>query len=299
MKLTCDVIRDILPLAAEDLASDDTMKLINNHIETCSECKEEYMKLKSTNTVLSSTNIREAIPLKSIKRKLKSRNIYVGLLSALIVGLLLVIILNIATKPIPLSYAEAVESKRIENGKLFINFTPLVSNYSIESFGSNHDVMAWKTNISKFFDSGQAKNTLINIDNDKYTVVSFISQVGELDTIMYGTIDGQGQISLPRLAMNYYLLAMIVLFVVGLLLYFLFRNVAPVKKALKIITIFAFSYALGHMSIFAGSGTSYHIIRDLYFVVAASTLYFVIIILLLYKDFFLNIGSKDNKEIIM
>lgn len=298
MKLTCNTIKDILPLAAEDLASDDTVKLIDDHITTCLGCKEEYIKLKSPKIIHNSINRTETIPLESIKRKLKIRNIYVGLLSALIIGLLLVFIINIATKPIPLSYTEAIDSSRIENGKLFIRFNPIVSNYSIDSFGSKHDIMAWKTNVSRFFNHAQAKNTVINIDSEKSTIVSFISQIGELDKIMYGTIDGQGQLSLPRLAMNYYLSAMIVLFVGALFLSFLFKNVVPIKKVLNIIIIFTLSYILGHISIFGGSGTTHHIIRDLYFVIVSCILYFIIIILLLYKDFFLNIGSKNNKKII-
>lgn len=296
MKLTCNIIKDILPLVAEDLASDDTVRLVNDHIETCPRCKEEYMELKASKISHNSINKTETIPLKSIKRKLKIRNIYVGLLSALIIGLLLVLIINIATKPIPLSYTEAIDSRRIENGKLFIKFNPIVSNYSIDSYGSEYGIMAWKTNISKVFDRGQAKNTVINIDNKKATIVSFISQIGELDKIMYGTIDGQGQLSLPRLAMNYYLLAMTILFVVAIFLFFLFKNAVQIKKVLKIIIIFTLSYILGHISIFGGSGTTYHIIRDLSFVIVSCTLYFIIIILLVYKDFFLNIRGKNNKK---
>lgn len=298
MKLTCNIIKDILPLAAENLASDDTVRLINDHIATCTECKEEYMKLKSSKIIHNSKNKAETIPLKIIKRKLKIRNIYVGLLSALIVGLLLILIINITTKPIPLSYAEAIDSRRIENGKLFIKFNPIVSNYSIDSNESRHDIMAWKTNISKFFNPGEAKNTVVNIDNGKSTIVSFISQVGELDKIIYGTIDGQGQLTPPRLAMNYYLSAMIILFVVSIFLFFLFKHIVPIRKVLKIIIIFTLSYILGHISIFAGSGTTHHIIRDLYFVIVSCILYFIIIILFLYKDFFLNIGSKNNKKTI-
>ena len=80
------------------------------------------------------------------------------------------------------------------------------------------------------------------------------------------------------------------------LLSFLFKNIVPIMKVLKIIIIFTLSYILGHISIFGGSGTTHHIIRDLYFVIVSFILYFIIIILLLYKDFFLNIRGKNNKK---
>ncbi|GEM_PF-1001446 len=295
MKLSCDIVKDILPLVAEDLASDDTVKLINAHIETCPKCNEEYMELKSSITSYNAINKSETVPLKSIKRKLKNKNIYIGLLSALIICLSLVITLNIATKPIPLSYMEAIESAKAENKKLFIKFNPIVSNYSIVSYGSNHDIMAWKTNISNFFDNGEPKNTVINIDNEKSTIVNYISQADELDKLLYGKVDYKGQITLPRLAMNYYFLTMTSLLIVAIFLYLLFKNTDKIKKTLKIIIIFTLSYILGHISIFGGSGTTHHIIRDLSFVIVSCILYFTIIILLVYKGFFLNIKSRRNK----
>ena len=41
MKLSCETIQDMLPLVADDLASGDTVKLVNNHIKDCEECKQE------------------------------------------------------------------------------------------------------------------------------------------------------------------------------------------------------------------------------------------------------------------
>ncbi len=295
MKLSCNIIQDILPVVVEDLASEDTVKLINDHIETCPKCNEEYMELKASKISYKAINKSETVPLKSISRKLKNKNIYIGLLSALIICLSLVIALNIATKPIPLSYMEAIESTKVENEKLFIEFKPKVSNYSIVSYESNHDIMAWKTNVSNFFDSGEPKNTVINIDDEKSTTVNYISQVDELDKLLYGKADYKGQITLPRLAMNYYLFAMTSIFIIATFLYFIFKNTDKIKKIVKIIIIFTLSYVLGHISIFGGSGTTHHIIRDLYFVIVSCILFFSIIILLVYKESFLNIKGNINK----
>jgi predicted anti-sigma-YlaC factor YlaD len=77
MKLNCNIIQDILPLVVEDLASEDTVKLINDHIETCPKCNEEYIKLKESKISYKSISKPETVPLKSIRRKLKNRNIAV------------------------------------------------------------------------------------------------------------------------------------------------------------------------------------------------------------------------------
>ncbi len=295
MKITCNIIKDILPLVAEDLVSEDTVKLVNDHLISCPKCTEEYKDLKSPKVNYEVINKSEALPLKSIGRKLKNKNIYVGLLSSLLVCLLLVITINIATKPIPLSYADAIESRKTENGKLFIEFSPRVSNYSVVSYGPNYDIMAWQTKISKIFDRNEGKNTVINIDDKKATKVVYIDQLGGGDRLLYGGIDGQGQLSLPRLAMNYYLIIMFFLFAASIFLYFIFRNTNKLKKTFKIITILSLSYILGHLSIFAGSGATHHMIRDLSLVLISTILYFSIIILLLYKESFFNLGRKIEK----
>lgn len=295
MKLSCNIIQDILPLVVEDLASEDTVKLINDHIETCPKCNEEYMELKASKISYKAINKPETVPLKSINRKLKNKNIYIGLLSALIICLSLVIAVNIVTKPIPLSYMEAIESTKVENEKLFIEFKPRVSNYSIVSYESSHDVMAWKTIASKFFDSGEPKNTVINIDDEKSTIVNYISQGGEQDKLLYGKVDYKGQVSLPRLAMNFYLKAMTFVFIIAIFLSLVFKNIDKIKKILKIIIISTLSYILGHISIFGVGGPTYHIVRDFYFVIGACILFFSIIILLIYKEFFLNIRGNIDK----
>ncbi len=39
MKITCNVIEDLLPLYVEGLTSDDTNFLIEEHLKTCTDCK--------------------------------------------------------------------------------------------------------------------------------------------------------------------------------------------------------------------------------------------------------------------
>ena len=39
MDISCDVIRDLLPLYAEDLASEDSRKLVEEHLRACDDCR--------------------------------------------------------------------------------------------------------------------------------------------------------------------------------------------------------------------------------------------------------------------
>ena len=44
-KETCYLVKDLLPLYIDDLCSEDSAKIIKNHLETCSECNKEYEQL--------------------------------------------------------------------------------------------------------------------------------------------------------------------------------------------------------------------------------------------------------------
>lgn len=298
MKLTCNTIQDILPLVVEDLASEDTVKLINGHIENCTECSREYEELKSAKLDFKAKNQLESIPLKNINEKLKNMNIYIGLVSALIISLLLIIGLNLATKPIPLSFEEAVESTQVEDGKVFIKFMPEVCNYNIVFNNYNeieYEVMAWKTNISSLFKRGESKTTVISIDEEKPVLVRYISQASELDKLIYGKDQEEGSLTLPRLAMNYYLVLMTIIFIIIGILSFIFRKMDKINKITKIIMILALSYIFSHIVMFGFGGSTYHLNRDLSFVIITTILIFSIFILLVYKDNFMKTKEKTSK----
>ena len=45
MKISCDVIRDLLPLYVEDMLSNDSKNIVDEHIEQCESCGDELKKL--------------------------------------------------------------------------------------------------------------------------------------------------------------------------------------------------------------------------------------------------------------
>ena len=94
MSKNCDMIKDLLPLYADDVCSDESRKAIEEHIKECAECKGELDKLRRSVTV-SPKNDGEV--LKRIKRRLRIEKLVVGLISvlaicgALIIGLVYLI----------------------------------------------------------------------------------------------------------------------------------------------------------------------------------------------------------------
>ncbi len=67
MKMSCDVIRDLLPLYYDNVCSKDSCKLIEEHIDNCQECKAELEKY--TIEIKGVNNMIEAKPLKEISKR--------------------------------------------------------------------------------------------------------------------------------------------------------------------------------------------------------------------------------------
>lgn len=94
MRNECNIIRDILPLYIEDMVSADTVSFVEEHLESCAECREELSKLKkSTETAdrskpVSTSYVNEAAPLKAVKKRLRRKQILTILLSFIVAALL-------------------------------------------------------------------------------------------------------------------------------------------------------------------------------------------------------------------
>ena len=45
-KISCNIIKDILPLYLDGVVSDDTRQMVEEHLRTCDQCREEAVMLK-------------------------------------------------------------------------------------------------------------------------------------------------------------------------------------------------------------------------------------------------------------
>ncbi len=80
MKITCDVIRDLLPLAAEEIASPDSVAVVREHLEACESCREAYEGMKKPPVV-----VPEESGLETVRRSLWARRLLTALCAVLVV----------------------------------------------------------------------------------------------------------------------------------------------------------------------------------------------------------------------
>lgn len=71
-EVTCNTIKDILPLYVDGVVSDDTRDMVAKHLEHCEECKKRYEAMKSEVVIPVEGSIA---PLKHFKNTWKKKKI--------------------------------------------------------------------------------------------------------------------------------------------------------------------------------------------------------------------------------
>nr|WP_295299880.1 zf-HC2 domain-containing protein [uncultured Blautia sp.] len=94
MKITCNIIEDLLPLYVDDMVSEDSRKLVEEHLKGCPACRkmqEEMMRenrltagIKDSNSV--QINKTEAESLKKIRRRIRKKRILSVILAVVLVA---------------------------------------------------------------------------------------------------------------------------------------------------------------------------------------------------------------------
>jgi hypothetical protein len=83
--IKCDVIQDLLPLYNDNVASDSSRAMVDEHIKSCSVCREVLAKMQEgNNTIHLSVDTAEVKAFRKIKRKIFRRNALIACLSIII-----------------------------------------------------------------------------------------------------------------------------------------------------------------------------------------------------------------------
>ena len=81
MKLPCAVVRDLLPLYAENLTEEETKKMVDEHLEECAECRQRLAGIETK----TAAPVESGKPLIALKQEIRKRRWYAALIAALCV----------------------------------------------------------------------------------------------------------------------------------------------------------------------------------------------------------------------
>ena len=270
MKVTCNVIKDVLPLYLENMLSDDSCIMVEEHIEQCQGCKNYLNDMRTFNKIPVDRN---ASPLLKVKSTLRKKKIQISILSMLFSIILFVIITAFLTAPEYIPYSErSVIINEIGNGSVLAQFEDTVYGYDIHRYptddntGYVYHITTWNSIWNRSIKTSNINNTILNPNGEKVVSVYYYNTDGSEDILIYGKDinPNGGIITLPRLFLSYYaFIAIIFAATCGLIMLILNRNKKVLNFTMKVFYL-PISYLLGHLIIKGFTSSSYSSKRDIY-----------------------------------
>lgn len=296
MRNECNIIRDLLPLYAENMVSSDTVDFVEEHLKGCETCRKEYEKVKEPQPV---QGIPSAVPLIKLSQKLKVKRIQTIALTAVFVIALFVSAFAVLDAPIYLPYSEGlVTPEQLGDKGMFLTFDEEVTDFNYTVYedpdGGNLyycDIEVWTSLWDKWFSQGKGElSATVTTSDTKPIIAVYVPNDGsenvciaKYDPNAENRIDKnvvyENATTLPRLSLGYYLiLAAAVLVVLGIVWFFT-RKKAELRIWIERIGLYPVAYIISHCIVSGINWTSYSLPRDFSFTVFISILLYSCLLL--------------------
>ena len=107
MKVSCDIIRDLLPLYAENMVSQASRDMVDEHLCGCGECTGELGKLQKTEIIVPETDVSG---MKRVEKAICTRRLLAVATAVLAVLSIFAWLWGFMNAPVYLSAEEAIVS---------------------------------------------------------------------------------------------------------------------------------------------------------------------------------------------
>lgn len=300
MENECSIVKDLLPLYAEKMVSPETAVFVETHLKDCAACRREYESVRSTGSALTSPDRGAdkddpgaqtdlgAAPIAKLRKKLIRKRIMTALLAAAFVLALSLSAFAVLDAPVYFPYSDDLVSVTPSGSALVVSFDERVTDFEVSTFADTDDpdktvceITAWTSLWDDLFTKGSGTlSTSIDMRGKTDVTVVYSANDSHESVPVYGTLRG-GLVSLPRLALGYYLIFAIAALVVFAVLFAVLRKRPEARKLTARLACYPLSYIAAHF-IVRGFGTStYSIVRDFYLIILISLLIFCCLLLLL------------------
>ena len=272
MKIPCSVVRDLLPLYAEEMIEEETRALVDEHLEECSECSQKLEEIKAAAAVpAENTAVDTAKPLLALKKTINKRRRITAAIAALCVFILLVSafhrinewhqvpweegliqvtgvekMADVEKRNSP--FPEEEEAIRLpdESMGLTIQFDSKISGIHStmekNENGTTEIIQGWSSNPNKKL-TGDYSECSINPVPDR-----LLYDTGSGQILLWGEPMDGSLVVMPRLALASYAILACCLASLSALLWFLFRN-RQCASILRQVFFAPVSYLAGHLLI--------------------------------------------------
>ena len=98
-KISCEVIRDLLPLYVDDAASQKTRELVQEHLNNCPDCREDLRLMRSQVSLPVDEDTQQVLDKIRARRKKRARNKKIAIICALTAAAFLILFCLWYTRP--------------------------------------------------------------------------------------------------------------------------------------------------------------------------------------------------------
>lgn len=93
MNISCEIIKDLLPLYKDDVCSIESQKLIEEHLQSCAECKKLWEQMSiDINVEKKELNFEEAKSIERLSKKW-NRKLMLSMIKGILLTLLILAII--------------------------------------------------------------------------------------------------------------------------------------------------------------------------------------------------------------
>ena len=296
MKLPCAVVRDLLPLYAENMVETETRSLVEQHLSECPECRRKLAEPETEKV----QPIETARPLQMLKKEIRKRRLYTAAIASLCVFIAVFswFCRDSSMQPVPWEDG-LIEVKGIED-RPYGEISGKDADAS-ETDGPTAEVLVLHasgkisgTQQTTFMDDDGTATVILQgwtsqphgrgLAKDRSEMVLYpvpdrvIYSSGSQQELLWGEPMNGGVEVLPRLALGYYLIlaaAMAALLGIGWLI-FRKRKCGPILRQAFFAPV---SYIIAHFLVMGSRTTSFFMARDFFCILLTAAAVYVLVTL--------------------
>lgn len=284
MNVSCDVIRDLIPLYVEDMLSKDSDQLVETHLEHCEDCRKLLEELNQPNQAAADNSAKPLMKMKSALRKKKTLTIALTFIFTLLFS---AILFSFLTAPNYLPYSEdTVQVSEQADGTVVVAFDEQVSGYDINEYpseegsGVSYSLTTYTTLWEEHVQSNGIGTIVLNDGNEAVSSVYYYQTDGSEDQLIYGDDEHPNgfTVTLPRLNLSYYLFFAVLFGGLCLIAALLFHRHKDSSWLYKLLLL-SVSYVMAHLIVMGLSSASYSLTRDLLAIILIAIPLYALILL--------------------
>lgn len=194
-EISCNIIRDLLPLYVDKAVCEETKELVEEHLFTCEDCRKEAEMMKKSVVLPVHETVRklDQAVLKTWKNKWLTKKVKIGVLSALAtLGVMAGIYSGLVLPELYIPYDSSTFSLKEENGNLYVEYTGDdfdgtvgINPISVEKDGKVRNVVCFY-----YYDNPWTRYIKPHISSEKENFDRMLlGKTVEIEEVYYGEFD--------------------------------------------------------------------------------------------------------------